>query len=556
MSGDTGRAGKGVAEYSVDEPKGAFRQTMAWLHTWGGLLAGWVLFAIFFTGTLGVFDDDITDWMKPEAPAPAEAEAWDRGEIVRKGQVYLEGVAPRSHFWGIGLPAEENPVIRVSYEDEREQFQRARLDPLTGEPLPADIERETEGGHHFVHLHFELHAGTAGIWMVGVFTMAMLVALVSGVIIHKRIFKDFFTFRTGKGQRSWLDAHNAVSVLSLPFLFMIAYTGLATFYSIYMPAAIEVHYPKEGAFFAELLDRPRHRPETDIDAPVIALDGIVARAEKAMGRAASFVSVEHPGDSSAAVRVFGLFDEAAAEGKLLVGSSGRAEFDGVTGELWDVQAPGEIRGGGATATQSVMRTLHFGSFGGYTVRWLYFVLGMAGAAMMATGSILFMVKRRQKSLNEFGAQTPHIYRLIEVLNLGAIAGLAVACIAFFWMNRLIPVGIDDRAAWEVRGFFAVWALTLLHAALRPAGRAWVEQLAACAILCLTLPVVNGLTTGGHLFSYWATGDGSRLGVELTILAFGALCGLAAFRVLHRQRQPVSAKARRPARLGAESKVAG
>src|SRR3546814_17474194 len=31
--------------------KGGFRQSMAWLPTWTGLLLGWLLFAIFVTGT-------------------------------------------------------------------------------------------------------------------------------------------------------------------------------------------------------------------------------------------------------------------------------------------------------------------------------------------------------------------------------------------------------------------------------------------------------------------------------------------------------------------------
>ena len=31
-------------------------QSMSELHTWAGLVLGWVLFAIFLTGTLAVFD--------------------------------------------------------------------------------------------------------------------------------------------------------------------------------------------------------------------------------------------------------------------------------------------------------------------------------------------------------------------------------------------------------------------------------------------------------------------------------------------------------------------
>jgi uncharacterized iron-regulated membrane protein len=542
------------------EQLGGFRQAMAWLHTWGGLWACWVLFVIFLTGTLGVFDEPITRWLKPEqvmAGDAGEIERLDRPAMVRAAQAHLQQVAPRSHFWSIALPRAEEPTLRVFWEDENEKFQRARLDIETGRPVPATAERETDGGHHFVHMHFEFHAGTAGIWLVGFFTMAMLVALVSGIVIHKRIFKDFFTFRPGKGQRSWLDAHNAASVLSLPFQLMIAYTGLATFYSLYMPLGIAAHYKDDSAYFSALLAQPPHRDETHIDAPVTALDRLLVRSEQQLGRPASFVVVEHPGDTSASARVFGLFVEREGEYTLLGDGAGRVDFDGVTGEQWDIRMPAERRGGAAQDVQSVMANLHFARFGGEAIRWLYFVCGLAGAAMMATGGILFAVKRRQRTLNEFGARTPQVYRVVDVLNVGTIAGLSLACIAFFWANRLIPLGIAGRAGWEIGAFFAVWLLALGHAAWRPVERAWIEQSLAFAGLCLMLPFVNWAVTGEQFVSYLLRGDGERAGVELVAIAFGLVGVWVARRLTVRARQPAAAPRTRRSRVASavESEVA-
>ena len=45
--------------------KDRFRQSMAWLHTWLGLLFGWVLYFIFVTGTAGYLDTEIDRWMRP-----------------------------------------------------------------------------------------------------------------------------------------------------------------------------------------------------------------------------------------------------------------------------------------------------------------------------------------------------------------------------------------------------------------------------------------------------------------------------------------------------------
>ena len=44
----------------------SFRQSMAWLHTWVGLLLGWLLVAIFITGTSAYFRQEIPLWMEPE----------------------------------------------------------------------------------------------------------------------------------------------------------------------------------------------------------------------------------------------------------------------------------------------------------------------------------------------------------------------------------------------------------------------------------------------------------------------------------------------------------
>lgn len=517
--------------------KPTFRQSMSWLHTWGGLWFTWILFAIFLTGTLGVFDDPISHWMREKGKAgeASASTAESRAHAISLAQNYLTGKAPRAEFWSIGLPDADDPVLRVFWqEDENAPFQRRRLDPDTGRELRSDAQRETEGGHHFVHMHFELHAGTAGIWLVGAATVAMLVALVSGIVVHKKIFIDFFTFRPGKGQRSWLDGHNALGVLTLPFLFMISYTGLIIFWALYMPAGIYARYAgDEERFFAALTEGPAPRPMLNVAAPLPELAPLMRRGENAIAREAGFVVLSHAGDRSASVRVFGRFDPDAESDRLVGRSSGSALFDAATGEIIDVQKPNTVRGGKVLATQRTMNALHFVRFGGYPMKWLYFLSGLAGAAMLATGSILFMVKRRKRAANDFGAATPRVYRVIEALNVAAVAGLMLACIAYFWINRLLPLDLEARSTREIGLFFVVWLATLVHAALRPSQRAWIEQLAATAFLCLALPVLNLLTTGDWLFSALARGDGETAGVELTAGAFGLIL-VAASRHLRRR----------------------
>src|SRR3546814_20356137 len=79
--------------------------------------------------------------------------------------------------------------------------------------------------------------------------MAMLIAILRGIVTQKKILADFFLLRFGKGQRSWLDAHNASSVLFLPFILMITYTGLVSLATHYMPWGIAANSADEGKFF-------------------------------------------------------------------------------------------------------------------------------------------------------------------------------------------------------------------------------------------------------------------------------------------------------------------
>ncbi|MEH6817893.1 MAG: PepSY-associated TM helix domain-containing protein, partial [Pseudoalteromonas distincta] len=45
--------------------KDSFFRSMTWLHTWVGLLVCWLLYLIFFAGTLSFFRDEITLWNQP-----------------------------------------------------------------------------------------------------------------------------------------------------------------------------------------------------------------------------------------------------------------------------------------------------------------------------------------------------------------------------------------------------------------------------------------------------------------------------------------------------------
>ena len=503
--------------------KEGFRQAMAWLHTWAGLIFGWLLFAIFLTGTLSYFKDEITHWMQPEV----HAHPLDDARSLAAAHTYLQQHAPTAARWFITLPDSRDPGLSVMWQDtldpgKRGNFIRKVLDPVTGQPVQA---RESMGGDFFYRFHFQLQMPYPwGRWLSTIAAMVMFVALITGIITHKKIFKDFFTFRPRKGQRSWLDGHNAVGVLVLPFHLMITYSSLVIFMNMVMPAPITAFYGSDSrGFFNEVFPAINNAPALGQPGKLLPLWPMYeqARTQWAGGHVGRLV-VNNPSDVNASVNVV-----RAGTDSVVQDFGSTLSFNGTTGQLLRVSGEQSL----PAAISGSFYGLHMGHFAGPVLRWLYFICGLAGTAMIGTGLVIWLGKRQLKHAKS--AVMPFELRLVEVLNIASMPGLVLAVAGFFWANRLLPVSFAERSDWEINSFFIAWGLSLLHAVLRRGRQAWVEQLSLGALLLAAVPLLNALTTAQHLGVSLASGDWAMAGFDLTCLGSGVFLAWAAWKMHHR-----------------------
>ncbi|AZE82459.1 iron-regulated membrane protein [Pseudomonas orientalis] len=503
--------------------KEGFRQAMAWLHTWAGLIFGWLLFAIFLTGTLAYFKNEITHWMQPEV----QSHPLDDARSLAVAQDYLQQQAPTAARWFITLPNSRDPGLSVMWQDKvdpgkRGNFIQKVLDPVSGQAVQA---RESMGGEFFYRFHFQLQMPYPwGRWLSTLAAMVMFVALITGIITHKKIFKDFFTFRPRKGQRSWLDGHNAVGVLVLPFHLMITYSSLVIFMSMVMPAPILASYGNDSrAFFNEVFPSSDNAPALGQPGTLLPLWPMYQQARQQWaGGHVGRLAVNNPSDVNASVNVF-----RAGSDSVVHDFGSTVSFNGTTGQV--------LRVSGEPSLPSVIGGsfygLHMGHFAGPVLRWLYFICGLAGTAMIGTGLVIWLGKRQLKHAKT--GVMPFELRLVQVLNIASMSGLMIAIATFFWANRLLPVGVAERSDWEVQSFFIAWGLSLVHAMLRRGRQGWVEQLSLGALLFVTLPLINALTTPYHLGASLMSGDWAMAGFDLTCLASGLFLAWAAWKMRHR-----------------------
>jgi uncharacterized iron-regulated membrane protein len=501
-----------------------FRQSQAFLHTWSGLLLGWILFLVFVAGTIAFWREGLNRWMRPEIARVEQPML-----VLAGSQAFLASKAPDAKSWIIPVATERSPGAQVVWvpqpkpgEERGRRGRRGRSDTqaLIGADGQVAQARETRGGEFFYRFHFDLHYMPViwARWLVGLATMMMLVAIVSGVVTHKKIFRDFFTLRRGKGQRSWLDGHNATAVLALPFHLMITYTGLVTLMAMLMPWAVVANYTDEKTVFAALFPTAAVVERTGNPAPLIDLQRIAADAERRLGAPASVIEVSDPGDAAARVSV------SQSTASMLSSRTPRLTYDGVTGRLvWRSPPPGA-----AAETAGAMIGLHAGRFAGDGGRWLYFLCGVAGTLMVASGLILWTVKRRERLADP---TRPHFgFSMVERLNVAVIGGFPLGIAGFFWANRLLAVTLRGRADWEMHVLFIAWAATALAAFVFRPVRVWPSLFATTGGLLIALPVYNIVATDRGLFASLASGDRMIAGIDATIVVFGIAYLLLARRV--------------------------
>ncbi|QKH37494.1 PepSY domain-containing protein [Achromobacter pestifer] len=449
-------------------PEGSLRQRMAWLHTWVGLLFGWLAFSVFLTGALSVYAPEISLWMKPENSAAGRA---DQSSTLDRAQDWLARNAAAAASWRIELPDARRPLLTLSWEDDQGGG-AVLLDPASGREI---VPRDTEGGDFLVEFHYSLHAGQAGIWVVGACTLALLAALVSGVIVHRRFFADFFLFRPrASSGRAWLDAHDVLSVLPLPFHCMILLTALSTLLLGYLPAGVQSRYGGDvAAMVADVFPQPPVSSQRGGAAVMPPLAGLAQRAEAELGAGKiAAITVRQPGTQGALADVWRRYDDR------LLAFPDRVSLDAATGRIVDVQTvyPGSLQ---------LIRTLgglHYGYYAAPLLRALYFLLALSGAAMIATGLVLYTARPAAAS-SRFG-------RAAHRLNVAMVCGPICACAAYLLANRLAwphAAGLHDR---EVTVFFLAWMVCGVHALVRGERRLWTEQWRMAALLWLAVAPVD------------------------------------------------------------------
>lgn len=449
------------------------RQSMAWLHSWTGLIFGWLVFAIFLMGSLSYYRHEINLWMQP----PLAQFEIKQDVAIKTAYQYLQEHASDAKSWYLTVATSESPVNTMYWEKPDGSYGNATLDANTGQELKLSA---TEGGDFFYRFHYQLFGVPIliGRLVVSLAAFIMLIALISGIITHKKIFTDFFTLRTFKSQRSWLDFHNVSSVIALPFFLTVTFTGLAIFFYLYLPWGMQKLYPENPyQYFNDIRTKTVTESTTPHPAQNLPVEKLLAQLKQRWGnQTLATISVKNPNTNQAQITFIQQEDHSITRNQAQI-----------TLDATNAKVLGDTRNHSPIATlYAGVYGLHMATFAQPLLRLGLFFSGILGCVMIASGLLLWSLKRQLQNKN---SQFHFGHYLVDRLNVATFVGLPCATLAYLYANRLFTV-TATTVNYEIYSFFFVWLMSFIIALITKKQYLWQTQLGIFILLCIALPILN------------------------------------------------------------------
>lgn len=444
---------------------------MIWLHTYSGLYAGWLIFVVFLTGTLSYYNQEISHWMTGNTIAHQ-----DQSQLIDNGLQTLQEKAPTASMWYIRLPDERGGQYRVFYRQGKEQ-KSIYLDPISLNEIDTPV---TKGGNFFRTFHYTLSLRQwGGRYFTGIAAMLMLIAIFSGIYTHRRFFKDFFTLRNKDKLKFTIDFHAISGVITIPFGFMICFSALLIYISMYQPFAINQYYESYRDLDKQVSTKHQTvKASGTTRTEPFAMKRYQPELEQIWGNEYQLISVmiNQPADINAQL----IFSQQKTD--IL---SSKAETIAFT-EQGVSQVEDERL---ARMVRRVFYGLHEAHFATPLSRAMFFILGMFSTVLITTGMVIWLTKVQQK-------HQPSSFSLVDKLNNAVFYGLSLAIAGYFLASKMSILSLS-AAHLELPIFFYTWLASLILVLFCSASNGKRLLLFANAIAYCLLVLLDSINLVSH-----------------------------------------------------------
>ena len=369
-------------------PKRRWRPFARIWHRWFGILGGLWLLLLAATGSAVTFYDELDSWLNPDLrtiPVAARQQA-PLDHAVAHAQVALSGFAPNN----ILMPSHPRGTIwmlgRAPLGEGKARPVQLFADPRDGRVLGwRESGRLSLDRRHVMDvlygLHVDLLAGEWMTWFFGLVSLAWLIDhLIALWLAVPRLagWRAAFAVAGRPGSlRRLFDWHRAPGMWAWPVTFVLALTGVTLAWPEHSRDAVRLASPVSDRLH-------EHWSEVEAPARPVTIEAAIAAVTRERAQVHSLRIL--PDHAAYAVRTFDPRDRDDQ------------------GRLWTYVAMVDARilarrhDNGKSAGDQFFAwqyPLHSGKAFGATGRWIVFASGFVTAALVITGWILWLRRRRQ-----------------------------------------------------------------------------------------------------------------------------------------------------------------
>ena len=524
-------------------------------HTISGIIIAAILYVIFFAGSFSFFKDDISAWQKGKSIVAQHP--------LQKFNPVIDSLAGKHNLLGRNLDfyvqrqgqgtyvsmtaSSDTTVTKPKPKPKREGKRKGRgrrggdddsayfLYSFTDQKAAGDYSEAYDMGEFLYRLHFlaqlnqvfPFDIGTPfGYLIAGIVSFLFLFALITGLLLHwDKIKSNFFVFRPiSKWKTAWTDMHTVLGVIGFPFQLIFAVTGVVLIvnYVILAPFT-DLLYDGNSDKLYESLQYNRSMTAEYTYKPMKAgfdLDAFVSEWQnKWKGSQITRVAIRNYMDESMQVSM-----ESKPNPEANFAGSGLVHIEVASGKILAEKSP--VAGGNyIDGVKSLVFHLHFGDFGGKPLRIVFFILGLMGCAVIISGILIWFVARDKvateahKRKFNFWASNVFLAACLSMLPVTAFT---------FIMLKVLPK-VDQSAIYHT--YFYSWLFLSLYFIIRRNFPLMNRQaLFLSAILCLGVPLANGISTGLWMWTTWQQGAFDIFFIDALFLALSACCAFAYRRV--------------------------
>ncbi|PKK37212.1 hypothetical protein BWI96_07645 [Siphonobacter sp. SORGH_AS_0500] len=357
--------------------KGKLTRLTFTLHSWLGFVSGIFLLLLGLSGSVLVFRHELDHWANQEL-----LQVSSQGKTLapdRLSRCYHTIVDKYGDLDGIAwLNPEAGPDqaynFRIYYNDARlftYDLGLISFDPYSGTILREGPSRSFTPSfiEWLLQFHFSFQLGIPGAALTAIFGLTMMLSLLTGVIVYRKMFWKVLSFRIRINRKNWRtissDLHRIVGVWSLLLNAIIFFTGF---------------YMNLFAFEAKTW-RGETVPTQPNTLMAASPDQMLQQALKAFpGLQPSYVYLP-----TQPTRTFEVRGYTPNQWKLW-GAGNNVKIDQQTGKITRISRLQDKSVG--ERIEATFFPLHVGNYGGLPVKVLYVIIGLTPGLLSITGFLL------------------------------------------------------------------------------------------------------------------------------------------------------------------------